>query len=99
MKKKKEIKRQRVTAEVEHRLTKVEEGLVNVKKDIEEVMLNVTNHIPTSIQAVKDDLKVLLDRKHVGDVVKAFATNFLKISCGIATATWAVIQIIHAIKG
>lgn len=93
------IKRRKTSASVEHRLTKLEEGLKSVRSDIAEVMSNVTNHIPTSINAVKQDLETLLDRKKESEAVKLFFTNFFKFSASIAALVWTVLQIIKIVKG
>lgn len=82
---------------VEHRLTKLEEGLQGVRGDIAEVMSNVTNHIPTSIAAVKKDMDVLLDRKQNADAVKNFLNNCVKFAFSLASITWVVLQILKAI--
>jgi len=45
-----------------------------------------------------EKLKVLLDRKQATDIIKGFANNFLKLSAALATATWAILQIIRLVK-
>lgn len=99
MKKKKEIKRQKISVDVEHRLTKLEQGLEGVKKDIEEVMLNVTNHIPTSIKEVKADLQTLLDRKKEKEAIREFLAHSLKLVWTIVGIMWILLQVIEHFYG
>lgn len=98
MKKNKLVRKNKPSMSVEHRLTKLEEGLKGVKTDIAEVMLNVTNHIPTSIKDVKADLKTLLDRKQSQEAIKTFLTNLLKLAGSVAVFTWAAIQIVSKFR-
>lgn len=94
MKKNKTVRKNKPNMAVEHRLTKLEEGLENVRTDISEVMLNVTNHIPTSIADVKNDLKTLLDRKQNQEAIKTFLTHLLKLAGSFAAFTWATVEIV-----
>lgn len=92
------IKRRKPSTSVEHRLTKVEMGLRAAWEDIREIKANVSNHIPTSIEAVKKDLETLLDRKKGSEAVRSFLNNFLKLSVSLASLVWVGLQIIKIIK-
>ncbi len=78
---------------VEHRLTKLEDGLRQVQENVGKIMENVSNHIPTSIEAVKADLQTLLDRKTEQEAIKRFIGNFFKVSVGMASITWVLLQV------
>ena len=99
MKKNKIIKRSKPSATVEHRLTKLEEGLDSVKKDVEDIMLNVTNHIPTSIAKVQTDLQTLIDRKKESEAVKTFLSHSLKLTWTFAGIVWILLQVIEHFSG
>lgn len=89
------VKKRKAAASVEHRLTRLEDGLESMGKVVEDIKLNVTNHIPTSIAEVKEDLQVLLDRKKVSDAIKGFASNFFKIAVGMASIIWVLLQVVE----
>ena len=95
MKKSKVIRKNKISENLEHRLTKVEEGLKEVKADVSEIMINVTNHIPSSITAVKLDLQTLLDRKREKEAVKDFLGHALKIVYLSAGVVWIALQVIE----
>jgi len=88
------MKRNKITADVEHRLTKVEEATKNLSDEnkamhkvtddkIDEVKTYVTVDIAKAIDETNKDLKTLLDRKQSQEAVKTFLTNFLKLSAAI----------------
>jgi cation diffusion facilitator CzcD-associated flavoprotein CzcO len=88
------MKRNKITADVEHRLTKVEEAAKNLYDEIkamnkvmdekiDEVKDYITKNLATAIDETNKDLKILLDRKESQEAVKLFLTNFLRLSVGI----------------
>lgn len=83
---------------MEHRVTILEQGQEELKSDIKEIKEHVTNHLVHALADTNDKLKILLDRKQATDIIKGFANNFLKLSFSLATATWAILQIVRLIK-
>jgi Flp pilus assembly protein TadB len=88
------MKRNKITADVEHRLTKVEEATKNLYDEIKamnKIMDEkidgmkeyITKNLASAIDETNKDLKVLLDRKQSQEAIKLFLTNFLKLSIGI----------------
>lgn len=82
----------------EHRLTRLEERYKSVADDISEIRAHVTNHIMTELGVVKKNLETLLDRKRAGDAVKTFLHYLIQLSVSLAALTWAVLQIMRAIR-
>jgi len=83
---------------MEHRVTVLEQGQRELTSDIKEIKEHVTNHLVHALAETNEKLKVLLDRKQATDIIKGFANNFLKLSAALATATWAILQIIRLVK-
>lgn len=88
------MKKNKITADVEHRLTKVEEATKNLSDEnkamhkvtddkIDEVKNYVATDIAKAIDETNKDLKTLLDRKQSQEAVKTFLTNFLKLSAAL----------------
>jgi Flp pilus assembly protein TadB len=88
------MRRNKITADVEHRLTKVEEATRNLSNEnkamhkvtddkIDDIKAYVTKDIAAAIDQTNADLKVLLDRKQSQEAVKQFLSNFLKLSIAL----------------
>ena len=103
------MKRKKISADLEHRLTMVEDATKGLSDEVKTLNTEVNdkfNGISTAIDQTNKDLKTLLDRKQDHEAVKSFLTNFLKLSAGIfgfissiATFMWAVTQVINFYKG
>lgn len=83
------------SANVEHRLTKLEEQYTAIDGKIDEIKTYVSNHLVHKIDATKADLETLLDRKQAHDAVKNFLNNALKLSMSLATITWVILQVVN----
>ena len=105
MKRNKTIKSNRISADLEHRLTKVEDATKTLSDEVKTLGTETKENftvISTSLDKTNKDLQVLLDRKQEKEAVKTFCTNFLKVSAAIlgivsslATMIWAITQIIN----
>ena len=109
MKRNKVLKNNKISADLEHRLTKLEDATKSLSDDVKNLNTEVTEKftgISTAIDQTNQDLKALLDRKREHEAVKGFLSNTLKLSAAIfgfvssiATFLWAVTQVINFYRG
>lgn len=83
---------------VEHRLTRLEDGMREFREDIAEIKEQIKTTLTSAIKTTNDDLKILLDRKKSYDAVKVFVIRVTQFSISLASITWVVIQILRVAK-
>ena len=92
-------KKYKPTADVEHRLTKLEEGQTAMDGKLDEIKKYVSNHLVHALEQTNADLKILLNRKQNYDAVRGFLGHLLQFSVSAASLVWITIQFSHFIGG
>lgn len=88
------MRKRKPSQSVEHRLTKLEDGLKSVDGKIDEIKTYVSNHLVHALEQTNADLKTLLDRKQTNDAVRNFLNNLVKASLSLATIVWVILQVV-----